>query len=652
MIDYKRKTWAYAILTALVFILYGNTISHQYALDDAIVVTQNVYTKQGVEGIDDILANDTFMGFFKKKKDLVAGGRYRPLSLVTFAIEYEFFGRNPHVSHFVNLLLYAIAVLVLYQLFLLLFREHQAEWYFSIPFIAALFYLVHPVHTEAVANIKGRDEIMALIGSLLSLYYAVLFVDKKKSRFLLWSGIAFFLGIMSKENTVTFLGIIPLTIFFFRKTKAKTYLATWLPAVLAFAVFFIIRQSVLGPVSSAEPNELMNNPFLEASVAEKYATIMYTLGYYIKLLFFPHPLTYDYYPYRFPIMDWGNFYVLLSLFLYIGLIMAALIGLKKRSVSAYGILFFLITISIFSNIVFPIGTFMNERFLFMPSVGFALVLGWFFVSVVPAWMKSRRKVQAVIYPLIALLLIAMSIKSISRNRVWKDDLTLFTTDVKTSYNSAKSTCSAGGKLLEYAETFDDEDQKKKIREKALNYLRQSVSIHPTYRDALLLLGNAHYQYNGNYDSTIYYYKQILKRNPNYKLIYDNIEKIFAGYNDVDHKIQIYEEIREINPDRFEPNYALGNLYGKHKNNISKAIFYLRKALKQKPNSAKTLKDLGVALGMNGKPNESLKMFKKALEITPDDPDLYRNIALTYRIMGETDQAAKFMARAREIKSQK
>jgi len=85
----KQNKKIYLILFIFTFLLYGNTLTHDFALDDAIVITDNDFTKKGIRGIPDILTNDTFTGFFGVKKNLVSGGRYRPLSLVLFAIEYQ-----------------------------------------------------------------------------------------------------------------------------------------------------------------------------------------------------------------------------------------------------------------------------------------------------------------------------------------------------------------------------------------------------------------------------------------------------------------------------------------------------------------------------------------------------------------------------------
>src|SRR5204862_527527 len=101
---------------------------------------------------------------------------------------------------------------------------------------------------------------------------------------------------ISKENSVTFLVIQPVTIFLFTRHKTKDNLVTLIPPVIATVIFLLIRQSVVGHSTSPLVNDLMNNPFVDMTLPQKYATILYTLGLYVKLLIFPHPLTCDYYP--------------------------------------------------------------------------------------------------------------------------------------------------------------------------------------------------------------------------------------------------------------------------------------------------------------------------------------------------------------------
>ena len=273
-------------LFVLGVLLYANTFQHDFAQDDAIVITDNMFTTQGIQGVSGLFQYDTFYGFFKEagKDKLVSGGRYRPLTPAMFAIEYELFGESPGLMHVLNALWYGLTVMMLYLVLLLLFTsrskwdEQLNPWAVClIPLGAALLFAVHPVHTEAVANIKGRDEIMTLLGSLTALWLVL--------RGGLWptilAALSFFIALLSKENAITFLGVVPLALYYFTKDDLVGIIKKTAPLVAVAILFLIIRGSILG-WSLGEPSmELMNNPFrkveqgvwVDFSASERFATI-------------------------------------------------------------------------------------------------------------------------------------------------------------------------------------------------------------------------------------------------------------------------------------------------------------------------------------------------------------------------------------------
>ena len=228
-------------------LLYANTFSHDYALDDAIVITDNIYTQKGISGIKEIFKNDSFTGFFKEKKELVPGGRYRPFSIATFAVEYEIFGEKPEISHIINVLLYALTGILFFVIFSKLTNpKGTCNRFLTLPFVCASLFIFHPVHTEVVANIKGRDELFALLFSLCALSFTINYLYSNKIWYLILSMISIFIAMLSKENAIVFILLVPLTIYYFTKTTIKRTLITTVPLLIGAAVFLIIRQIVLG----------------------------------------------------------------------------------------------------------------------------------------------------------------------------------------------------------------------------------------------------------------------------------------------------------------------------------------------------------------------------------------------------------------------
>lgn len=611
------------VLAILSILLYANTIFHDYTQDDAIVIYDNEFTTQGFAGIPDILKYDTFRGFFKVegKEKLVSGGRYRPLTPVMFAIEYQLFGRSPMMGHIFNVLWYALLVIVLYVTLERLFIvEKSAHWRYMI-FAACILFAIHPIHTEAVANIKGRDEIICLLGSIAALYFALKWYDEGKRKNMLLSGILFFFALMSKENTITFLAVIPLAIYIFRKASWLSSFKYVLPAFVGAIAFLTIRSSVIGFDMGGTPMELMNNPFLKwsnggyvaLSKMESLPTMLHCLGKYLGLLLLPHPLTHDYYPRHIDLMSWRDISVMLSTLGYFVLGIYALLNLKKRSIVSFCILYFIATISIVSNIVFPIGTNMSERFLFMPSVGYALLLAYI------GW-KGFTKYSILIRVAFTLLAIGMIGKTITRNTVWKDDYTLFTTDVHTSIRSAKILNAAGGTKSDRASRMEEGLAKSKLLREAIQHTSKALEVHPNYKNALLIQGNSYF-YNKEYEKAIGSYERILQ--------------LYPGDQDSESNLAI--ALRDA-----------GKYYGEKKNDLANAEKFLTRSLKIKPNDVEANRLMGVTNGIIGNHLVAIKYFKKVAQLQPNTASVYVNLYNAYRAYGDEAEAKVNYDKAIEI----
>ena len=194
------------LIFGFAFLLYANSLTHGFVLDDSIVITDNMFTKQGVQGIPGIFSKDTFYGFFKVegKETLVSGGRYRPMTLVLFALIYQIFGENAFVFHLFTVVLFALTCVVMYRVLLRLFVNQGPTAATLLALITTVLFAAHPIHTEVVNNIKGCDEIVTLLGCLLALWCTFKAVDSGQFIWKLGAGLSFFLACLSKENAAAF----------------------------------------------------------------------------------------------------------------------------------------------------------------------------------------------------------------------------------------------------------------------------------------------------------------------------------------------------------------------------------------------------------------------------------------------------------------
>jgi hypothetical protein len=254
----------------------------------------------------------------------------------------------------------------------------------------------------------------------------------------------------------------------------------------------------------------LNNPFLEwtgnawlaCSPMVKAATILYTLGLSVKLIIVPYPLTHDYYPFHIQFQSFSNLFVLLSLVLFLSLTAYAIWSMLQKKKAGYGVIFYLVTISVTSNIFFPIGAFMAERFLFLPSLGLLLALVIWGSSL--AGQKNRASIKYIAGG----ILIVFSVLTVLRNPAWKDNDTLLRTDIIHSPNSAKGQNDLGTILLDEALSVKDSMQRNLLLAEAYPHLLRALELHPTYFDAYLASAACAY-YLRQYDQSVSTYRRTI-----------------------------------------------------------------------------------------------------------------------------------------------
>jgi Flp pilus assembly protein TadD len=664
--DYKpfNKWLIYGIIFTFTFILYGNTIPNDFALDDGIVITKNEFTKKGVKGIIDILSYDTMAGEHGKKVDFVAGGRYRPLSVVMFALFWDVWGENSHLYHLLNVILYAFTGILIFMVFNKLLIHHSLrpyipKWYFAIPFLTTLMFIGHPIHTEIVANIKGADEILTLIGSLAGIWFTLKYLDKYKIIYLILSFLCFFAGLMSKENSITFLAVVPLAVYFFTDKPAKKVLIAMIPLLLATAAFLYLRYITIGFSSKGTEHELMNNPFVDANFSQRYGTVFYTFWFYIKLLFFPHPITWDYYPYYIPLVSLDEPRSVLPMLFYIALGIYALIGLrKKNNIIAFGLWVYFATLSIVSNLLFSIGAFMSERFMYLPSLGFCLIITFLLVRKLPEYLLSKynlspNKIRNIVIACFSVIFILYGLKTITRNFNWKDNYTLFTHDVKISKGSAKGLTTAGEQLVIKGMAEKDSVQRSNYFTLAIEYLEEAMRIHPRYIAARLDLGIAYEKKNKNYQKAVDLYISTIELKPDYDKAYNNINVIFYNIKtpeSVDFQLNTYERLYKINPNRADVNYVLGSLSGAYKHDLKRSIFHLERAIQLDKNLVDAYADLGVAYGVSGDYKKACEILEIAYKLRPEYLLVINNLVASYKMVGNKERSDFFDQKRKEVEA--
>jgi tetratricopeptide (TPR) repeat protein len=520
-----------AILAILGFAAYAVGIRNHYALDDDLVFGANIAVQRGIAGIPEIFSSDSYQGFFETygTAPQLAGGRYRPLALATFAIEQSIFGKTygddfrrltdtiqrsdlletkirdanlaiAPVRHTVSIVLYLASMVVL----LFLLQRYVLRDEPLVAFIAAMLFTLHPIHSEVVANVKSRDEILSLLFILLCLVFAFRFEEKRRKSDFALSLTSLALALLSKEYAVMMPAVIVVTLAIVRRRPPLEIVRRWLPGMAVVIGGYVIVRLLAAGVTATTPLEqrdLLNDPFLPLRFGAVHGDILATklaiLTHYLRLLVWPHPLSADYSYATFPFVGWSSWQVWLSIAVHAALIAGTVIAWRRRHILAVaGCIYFAFLLPV-SNLPFEIGATMGERLIYHASLGFVLAASWLIVHV----LRHRVAIATVT----AAIAIAFGVLTFQRTRNWYDDATLFLHDVKVVPNSAMANANAGSHLTNIAlmrvrerrnakQTLSQADVQMihSITDRARPYLDRAIALHPRFANAWINLGLLHW----------------------------------------------------------------------------------------------------------------------------------------------------------------
>ena len=630
----KNKFLVCILLFGIAFIFYGNSISNKFALDDFIVITGNKFTQKGFAGLKDIFTHDSFVGAYDGPLKL-SGGRYRPLSIASFAIEKSVFGYKVEVFHFFNVLFFALTVVIMFLFLSRLFSYHPIsgnQVNHNLPFISALFFAILPIHTEVVANIKSRDEIFALLFSIITFFLLLSKQENKKQTKadkltkanasldksslniprIAAGAIIFFLALLSKENAITFLVLIPLGLILFSNDSKCTIALKTIPLAVVAIVYLSMRANFAGVVGDRETTDIMDNPYMNATFFQKFATISIVQLKYLVLMIIPYKLSYDYSYNQIPIVGLSNPLSLLSIVIHLALLIYAIRMFSKNKIVSYFIIFYFITFFIVSNLMFNIGTSMAERFTYMPSFGLCIILAFGFIRLFKINLTGNPTLKTAPILVLLVLVFLAAIKTIARNKEWLDNMSLFKADINKVPGSARSHLYYG---IECYNLYEKNRIVANVDEAVL-HLKKSAEINPKFHYAWLNLGVV-YEHTDRYREALNSYKNVLKLEPeNLQAMYGMGYAYGRGLNQPDSAITYFKKlIDEFKSTKAEYYEGLGNCYSA-KENMTEAINYYKQGISLNPNVARLYFNAGISYGKIGKLDSSDIYFNRAFELDP------------------------------------
>ena len=432
------------ILLAAVFVVYGNSVTNDFVMDDELYIFRNPQ-----------VTNPSLTGFFHAN---AATNVYRPLNFLTLAANWKLNREHPFGYHLFNLALQAAVTLLLFcVLRALLALNPRAE---TIAFVAALLFAVLPIHTEAVDWIVGRSELLA--AGLL--FAAWLFHLRDRP---ILAALCFTLALLSKESAIAFLPMV------LAGDCARRELKPW-PVYASFAgvslvYLFVLRSAQGGHFGPAEI-AVLDNPLSRLPAKWRILNALRVAWKYVGLQIYPATLSCDYSFDEISLYaDWRH--TLPGLLAALGAIAAWFWAIWKRK-AGYAIsgAIYLAGFAVTANVLTPTGTIMGERLAYLPSAGLCLLLALLWTS-----LESRRRQLAI--ALLVVVVAAFGLRSIVRNRDWKDNLTLYGAGVGAAPGSAKMHSYLGGAYL-LNKQFDLARQE----------FQTALRIYPEFPDTIESLG--------------------------------------------------------------------------------------------------------------------------------------------------------------------
>jgi hypothetical protein len=485
-----RAQLASKLFPALVFLLaclqYLNTVSFDYAWDDKLVITGNAYTTKGIRALPEI---------FTQRVSVPYKSEYRPIPQALYAIEYDLFGASPHAGHVFNIFWYALTCLMVYVFVNFVF--FRVDRLFA--FFVALLFVVHPLHVEVVANIKGRDEMLALFFGLSAIILLVKALEQRRWLLLLGGALCFLTACLCKSNAVTMLPVVALVAWYRSKEVRVSRILVVSSAAIAVcsvALIFAIRyvQSTVSDDKALHLNStVLNNIFLWSAHTETIVpTGLVIIARYLRLFLYPHPLIHLYGYDQVPLNRWQDLVTWLVLG---GLVIVAIIVVRTWNLKlpvAFGALWFAITYSVYSNFFFLAPDTMADRYMFIPSVGLAILAVYSVFKLAalnfesPVMVTGTRAKAGI--ALFVTLLAAYFSTSVVGNRDWRNDSTLIHNRIRYMQHNAAAQAIYGHILNQESYEVTSPQIKKERKEAAMKAFMEAIRVYPDFQAVWLSIG--------------------------------------------------------------------------------------------------------------------------------------------------------------------
>lgn len=496
------------------FMVYSNSIDGEFIWDDNFLVRDN----------PDITAWSHIPKLFSTNIGAGAGSKnnsYRPMQMLTYMFDYSAWGLDVKGYHLTNIILHIFVALSVFWLINLLFGN------LALSLLTSLIFVVHPVHTEAVAYISGRADPLAAMFMLLSLACYIRHLRTGNRYFYVIMLFSFICALLSKESSLILIAAMLVYHFVFAK---KIEFVKWIPAIFIGLLYITLRFTIL-------KFELPNT--YSSTLGERIPGVFVALTDYLRLTIFPFALhmQYGYRPFQInePKALLGGFILLVALFCVIKF-------RNKNHWVVFPILWFLIMLFPVSNL-YPVNAYMAEHWLYLPSIGVFLIMAKGLI-----WVSNRSAKPIWGWGIGACLIAYFSFLTVQQNSYWQNPTVFNERTLKYSPTNAKIYNAMGAR-------YNDNQKYQEAEE----MFKKAISLDPDYVKAYYNLGVV-YNNTGRIDEAIDYYKQTIAMQPTYLKAYLHLGELLSNTGMIKEALSVYKKLIEIEPNYGQAHYKLTMLY--------------------------------------------------------------------------------------------
>jgi tetratricopeptide (TPR) repeat protein len=503
-----------------------------------------------------------------------------------------------------------------------------------------LLFIAHPIHTEVVNSLKNREELISFFAGLFSLFKFLKYSETGRIKHFVFGIIWFVLAYLTKQSVLTFIVIIPLTIYFFTDSSFKKILIITGALMLAGYLVAYIPSYFL-PVNTSDQFYLENPLFFTNGRLESFPTAMVSLLYYLKLLFYPHPLLYYYGFNMIPVVGYANGWFIFSFIIHIVILAFAIIKIKEKNILSFAIFYYLLAISMFSNIYVPITGIIAERLVYSASLGFCIIVAWLIFKLLNIDLKislTTVKARNKLIIVIIIILIPYSIKVVTRNTNWENNMTLAKNDMPYLENSAKANGVYATQLLFELLNVKDPQQLKQMLELSEKHFKKSLELCPDYPSSQNNLGYIYLMYYNDYQKAIPYFQQAIELNPKYPEAYFYNGLALEKMLKFEEAVACYKKTIEISPNYIDAISKLAN-WSFRNNNFEEAIRMNQRIMKINPSLDLPYINIGNYYLIRKDTTSAISYWEIAFQKNPNNYLMQNNLSEYFKERGNLQKSA-------------